>query len=167
MKKLLLLFVYIVFLSIHTQAQNSTLWYKIQEIRQQYFPETINEGLHSSVKSGPGLTGTNPHKSYAMSYFKSPAVIIDNEYVSFPGSTNSEQEALSKINSYQLTQIAGVNYITTANNFELTTFYGASGGYGVILIYTHQFVASNPWARDTFKISFEGQIGNKEKKSKK
>ncbi|MDX1902665.1 MAG: hypothetical protein SFU27_00790 [Thermonemataceae bacterium] len=166
MKKLLL-FIGIVLISIQTQAQNSTLWYKIQEVRQQHFSETINEHLHASVKSGPGITGTDPHKSYGMSYFKSPAVIIDNQYVSFPGSINSEQEALAKINSYQLTQIAGINYITTANNIELATFYGASGGYGIIHVYTHEFTAANPWVRDTFKISFgDGQIGNKQKKSK-
>jgi|GEM_PF-6234416 len=107
MKKILLL-ACIVFFSIQAQAQNSDLWYKIQEIRQRYFPETINENLHSRA----GGFGTDPYKSYAPSYFKSPVVIIDHQYVSYPGSINAEQEALAKINTYQLSQIAGINYIT-------------------------------------------------------
>jgi hypothetical protein len=163
MKKLFL-FLSIVFISIQSQAQNSTLWYKIQEIREQYFPETINEVLHSTT----GGFGTDPHKSYSSKYFKSPVVIIDNKYVSYPGSINAEQEALAKINTYQLSQIAGINYITKAEMPNSPFFRSDDTANGVIAIYTHEYTAANPWVRDFFKISFEnGQIGDRNKKEKK
>lgn len=166
MKKLLL-FACVVFFSIQAQAQNSTLWNKIQEIRTQYFSETINEVLHASVRSGPGISGTDPRRSYAPSYFKSPVVIIDNQYVSYPGSINAEQEARTKINTYSLSQIAGINYITKAEMPTSLFFRSDDTANGVIAIYTHEYTATNTWVRDYFKISYEGQIGNKQKKGKK
>ncbi|MCU0440341.1 MAG: hypothetical protein MUC49_20820 [Raineya sp.] len=160
MKKLLL-FACVVFFSIHTQAQNSTLWNKIQEIRGQYFPETINEVLHSTA----GGFGTDPNKSYSGKYYKSPVVYIDNKVISYSGQATSEQDAKTKINSYQLTNIAGIDYYVKSSVRAGT--FGLDGTNGVILVYTHEFTAANPWVRDTFKISYEGQLGNKEKKGKK
>jgi hypothetical protein len=161
MKKLFL-FLSIVFISIQSQAQNSTLWYKIQEIREQYFPETINEVLHSTT----GGFGTDPHKSYGSKYFKSPTVIIDNKLISYPGQATSEQDAKAKINSYQLTEIAGIDYWLKSS--DRAGSFGVYGINGVILIYTHEYTAANPWVRDFFKISFEnGQIGDRNKKEKK
>ncbi|GAB4133403.1 MAG: hypothetical protein OHK0045_14050 [Raineya sp.] len=158
MKKILL-FTCIVFFSIQAQAQNSTLWNKIQEIRQQYFPETINQNTHSVNKQF--IKNINDY-TYT---FKSPMIIIDNEIVSYAVVT-SEQDAKAKINTYQLSQIAGINYILS--NDPTRVIYGANANAGVILIYTHPFTATNTWVRDTFKISYEnGQIGNKQKKGKK
>ncbi|PKQ67999.1 hypothetical protein [Raineya orbicola] len=160
--KNILLFVYIVFISIHVQAQNSTLWYKIQEIRQQYFPETANEVLHSTI----GGFGTDPYKSYTGKYYKSPVVYIDNKVISYPGQATSEQDAKAKINSYQLTDIAGIDYHVKSSVSAGT--FGMDGTNGVILVYTQEYTAANPWVREFFKISFEnGQTGDRKKKNGK
>jgi hypothetical protein len=150
-----------VFFSIQAQAQNSTLWNKIQEIRGQYFPETINEVLHSTT----GGFGTDPHKSYTGKYFKSPTIIIDNKAISYAGQATSEQDAQAKINSYQLTNIAGIDYWLKSS--PQAASFGMDGTNGVIFVYTHEYTAANTWVRDMFKISFEGQLGNKQKKGKK
>ena len=160
MKKILL-FLSVVFISIQAQAQNSTLWHKIQEIRQQYFSETINHATHS-------ITKYDATQSYGhhINTFNTPMIVIDDNMVSYSGMTDSEQVALNKINSYSLSQIAGITYYT--KNDPILSIYGASGVNGVILIYTHEYLVSNPLTRNAFKISFEnGQIGNKQKKGKK
>jgi hypothetical protein len=158
MKKILLL-ACVVFFSI--QAQNSTLWDKIQEIRGQYFSETINHATHS-------VTKYDATQSYGhhINTFNTPMIVIDDNMVSYNGMTDSEQVALNKINSYNLSQIAGITYYT--KNDPILSVYGASGVNGVILIYTHEYLVLNPLTRNAFKISFEnGQIGNKQKKGKK
>ncbi|MDX1903066.1 MAG: hypothetical protein SFU27_02810 [Thermonemataceae bacterium] len=159
MKKILL-FIFVVFISIQTQAQNSNLWYKIQEIRQQHFPETINYATHSVTK----YDATQSYGHF-INAFNTPMIVIDDNMVSYSGVANSEQVALNKINSYNLSQIAGITYYT--KNDPILSVYGASGANGVILIYTHEYLVANPLTRNAFKISFEtGQIGNKQKKGK-
>ena len=157
MKKLIL-FACIAIFSIQVQAQNSTLWNKIQEVRQQYFSETISYNTHSVNQNF--IQNLNGY-TYR---FKTPMVIIDNEIVSYAVAT-SEQDALAKINTYNLNQIAGINYILSSDPTRV--IYGANANQGVILIYTHEFTAVNTWVRETFKISYEGQLGNKQKKGKK
>ncbi|MCS6796257.1 MAG: hypothetical protein RMJ97_11770 [Raineya sp.] len=158
MRKNIFLFVLCIWvLTFESFAQNSTLWNVIVNVRQQHFPETLNEPLHAtgifSYKEPLSNNYVNPNQQLSIYYFKSPMVMIDFRSVSQSYSSNSIQEATDKINSYDLSTIAGIDFYKP-NDSKCAVWGGAQAHQGIILVYTKQFATANPWIRDYFKITF-------------
>jgi hypothetical protein len=134
MKKVyfLLLFLLIT-LKAHSQ-QNSTLWLKIQQIREQKFPETVNIPLGTIT----------PFGKYG-GYPATVSIYIDNQ----------RKYQHSGINVFSLSQIAGIDYVDGNSSNETkamdAAIYGSSATNGLILVYTKTYTLANPSIASTFK----------------
>jgi hypothetical protein len=150
--KNILLFVCVAFISINTQGQNSDVWQKVQELRQQYFPSTAHIPV-SSVKlvtrRGRADMRDTITRTWQEYQYISCNVILDDRPISSEDPTGV-QMALDSLNKYRMADIAGIDYILEGQNQN----YGSYGYKGVILLYTRAYTYTHPPMRHKFKISY-------------
>jgi hypothetical protein len=135
MKKIFFISLFLLFTTKAYSQQHSTLWLKIQQIREEKFPETSSILLDTRIPVG----------KYGNLY-ATPVIQIDNN----PTTNN-------KIGSLSLSQIAGIDYIkceTEECNIKTAAIYGKASAHGLILVYTKTYTLANPSIASTFKYVF-------------
>lgn len=150
MKKILL-FLCVAFISLHTQAQNSDVWQKVQELRQQYFSETAHIPLGSveivtkRARADMRDTITRTWQEYR---YTTTQIMLDDRLIVSRNPT-AVQATLDTLNKYRMSDIAGFNWFLVGDN-RLGNF----DDYGVIYIYTRNYTYTHPPMRHNFKISY-------------
>ncbi|MCU0440337.1 MAG: hypothetical protein MUC49_20800 [Raineya sp.] len=153
MKKIFL-FLSVIFISLHTQAQNSDVWQKVQELRNQYFSETAHIPLgtiESYTASGsPDLRHTNVISTWTAYRLLTPLIVINDVNVIANIDASGVQATLDTLNKYRMADIAGINYYLP-NEMQP---YGKNGKNGVIIIYTKSYTYTYPPMIHNFKINY-------------
>jgi hypothetical protein len=149
--KNILLFVCVAFISINTQGQNSDVWQKVQELRQQYFFETAHIPLGSVelvTRRGRVVLGDTITRTWKEYRHTTTQIMLDDRPIVSTNPT-AIQATLDTLNKYRMSDIAGFNWFLVGNN-SVENF----GAYGVIYIYTRAYTYTHPPMRHNFKISY-------------
>ncbi|MDX1903900.1 MAG: hypothetical protein SFU27_07055 [Thermonemataceae bacterium] len=132
MKKIILITaIYLSFVAGSYAQTHSDLWYKVDSLKQALYPELYNNPVHINSKNRV--------------FSNHPCIVIDRK----KGWQNKDGNYV--LDSYQLSQIAGIIYYPIGDPFAKALF---PGNGATIEIFTHDFVREHPTITREFKITF-------------